>query len=106
LGSRYSGTFPARGGSDSQRRWGSHLVSQVPWRPVCLGQLTDCGVNTSSGTGPVSGTHLQSGGKFEHQTSVHLPCKRRADLQRVLWQLRLMRVMHPIWSLQTKADLQ
>jgi hypothetical protein len=44
----------------------------------------DCRGNTSSGTGPVSGLHLQPGGRSEPQTSVHLPCKRRACLQRIL----------------------
>jgi hypothetical protein len=32
----------------------------------------------------VSGTQLLPGGRFEHQISGHLPCKRRACLQRVL----------------------
>jgi hypothetical protein len=32
-----------------------------------------------------SGLHLQPRGRSELRTSVHLPCKRRACLQRVLW---------------------
>jgi hypothetical protein len=95
LDSRHQDTFPSREEvatwevSDCQSRWGSHLVSQVPQRPVCAGESTDCRGNTSSGTGPVSGLHLQAGGRSECQPSVHLPCKRRAYLQRLLWPLRL-----------------
>jgi hypothetical protein len=37
----------------------------------------------------VSGTQLLPGGRFKHQISGHLPCKRRACLQRVLWPLKL-----------------
>jgi hypothetical protein len=55
-GSRHPDTFLARGevatwkGCDCQSRWGSHLVFQVPQRPVCAGEHTDCRGNTSSGT--------------------------------------------------------
>jgi hypothetical protein len=45
--------------------------------------------DTASGTGPVSGLHLLPGDRSEHHVSVHLPCKRRACLQRVLWPLKL-----------------
>jgi hypothetical protein len=96
-GSRHPGTFPARGevatweGSDHQSRWESHLVSQVPRRAACADEPEDCRGNTSSGTGPVSSLHLQPGGRCECQTSVHLPCKRRACLLRVLWPLKLRR---------------
>jgi hypothetical protein len=38
-----------------------------------------------------SGLYLQQRGGSELQTSVHLPCKRRACLQRVLWPLGLRR---------------
>jgi hypothetical protein len=55
----------------------------VPWRPVCAGEHADRRGNTSSGKGPVSGLHLQPGGRSECQIFVHLPCKRRACLQRV-----------------------
>jgi hypothetical protein len=46
----------------------------------------ECGLQklTASGTGPVSGLHLLPGGRSERQISVHLPCKIRACLQRVL----------------------
>jgi hypothetical protein len=37
------------------------------------------------------GVHLQPGGEAELQTSVHLPCKRKACLQKVLWPLGLRR---------------
>jgi hypothetical protein len=37
----------------------------------------------------VSGTQLLPGGRFKYQISRHLPCKRRACLQRVLWPLKL-----------------
>jgi hypothetical protein len=49
LGSRYLGTFTTRGElsaqevSDCLSRWGSHLGSWVPWRPVSPGHLSDCG---------------------------------------------------------------
>jgi hypothetical protein len=97
LDSRHLGTFPARGevttweGSDLQSRWGSHLVSWVPRRPVCAGEHSDYRGNPSSGTGPLLGLHLQPGGRSKRQTSVHLPCKRRACLKRVLWPLKLRR---------------
>jgi hypothetical protein len=39
----------------------------------------------------VSGTQLLPGGRFEHQISGHLPCKKRACLQRIIWPLRLRR---------------
>jgi hypothetical protein len=58
--------------------------AHIPQRPVCASEHTDCRGNTSSGTGPVLGLHLQPGGRTEHLTSVHLPCKRRACQQRVL----------------------
>jgi hypothetical protein len=74
-----------------RRRWESHLGSHVPQRAVCAGERADCRGNTSSGTGPISGLDLQPGGRSEHQISVHLPCKRRAGLQRVLWPLKLRR---------------
>jgi hypothetical protein len=82
-------SFLARGevtaweGSDCQRRYESHFVSPVPQRSVCAGDHAECRGNTSSGTGPVSGIHLQLGGRSERQIFVHLPCKRRACLQRV-----------------------
>jgi hypothetical protein len=37
----------------------------------------------------VNGTQLLPEGKSELQISGHLPCKRRACLQRVLWPLKL-----------------
>jgi hypothetical protein len=49
LGCWHPGNFPTRGevttreGSDCQSKWWSHLVSQVPLRPVCAGQLAECG---------------------------------------------------------------
>jgi hypothetical protein len=48
------------------------------------GESADFRGNTPSGTGPVSGFRFQPGGRSERQTSVHLLCKRRACLQRVL----------------------
>jgi hypothetical protein len=65
----------------------------IPQRIVCAGESVDYRSytayrtgrsETASGIGPVSGLHLQSVGRSEHQISVHLPCKRRACLQRVL----------------------
>jgi hypothetical protein len=37
------------------------------------------------------GLHLRPWGRSECQISVHLPCKRKAYLQRVLWPLKLRR---------------
>ena len=68
----------------SGSRGGSHLVSMVPRRTVCTVQLADCMGNRSSETGPVSGIHLKPEGRSEYQTSVQLPCKKRACQQRVL----------------------
>jgi hypothetical protein len=39
----------------------------------------------------VSGTQLLPKGRLEHQISGHLPCKRRACLQRVVWSVKLRR---------------
>jgi hypothetical protein len=111
-GPRHPGTFPARGdvcsreGSDCLSRRGSHLGSWVLQRPVCTGESVDCRGNTSSGAGPVSGLHLQPGGMSERQTSVYLPCRRRACLQRVLWPLRLRRQLdsQDCWQRQTKSQ--
>jgi hypothetical protein len=41
----------------------------------------------------VSGTQLLPGGRFEHQISGYLPCKKRACLQRILCPLKLRRVL-------------
>jgi hypothetical protein len=86
--SRRSCTFPAREvftwGGLCQRRWGSHFGFWIPQRLVCTGESVDYRSYTASGTGPVSGLHLQPGGRSERQISVHLPCKRRDCLQRVL----------------------
>jgi hypothetical protein len=81
-GSRHPGTFPDRGeettweGSDWRNRWGIHLVSRVPLRPVCAGELADCKGSTCSGKGPVLGHNLQPEVRSEHQTYAGLPCKR------------------------------
>jgi hypothetical protein len=72
-------------------RWGSHLGYQIPQRLVCEGESADYRSYVASGTGPVLGLHLQPGGRSEQQIYVHLSCKRRACLQRVLWPLRLRR---------------
>ena len=76
-----------------QSTWGSRLGSQIPQRLVCPGESGDYRSYTASGTGrsdtdsatgPFSGLHLQQGGRSERQISVHIPCKRRACLQRIL----------------------
>jgi hypothetical protein len=73
--------------------WGRHLWSWISQRLVCACESADNRSNTASGIGrsntasgadPVSGLHLRPGGRFKRQISVHLPCKRRACLQRVL----------------------
>ena len=96
-GSRYPGTFPARGEVFAlpRRALPQHL-GETSW---FLGTTENslhrwgCGLQklTASGTGPVLGLHLLPGGKSEHKISVHLPWKRRACLQRVLWPLKLRR---------------
>ena len=99
-GSTYPGTFPTRGEVSTlpgralpSRTWGSHLRSWIPQRLVCTGESADYRsytasetgrIDTASGTGPVLGLHCQSVGRSERQISVHLPCKRRSCLQRVL----------------------
>jgi hypothetical protein len=41
----------------------------------------------------VSGTQLLPGVRFEHKISGYLPCKKRAFLQRILYPLKLRRVL-------------
>jgi hypothetical protein len=53
-----------------------------------------------------SGLHLQPRGRAEIQTSVHLLCKRRACLQRVLWPLRLRRELDFQECWQRLTELQ
>jgi hypothetical protein len=52
------------------------------------------------------GLHLQPGGRTGHQTCVHLPCKRRTCLQRVLWTLRLRRELdsQDCWQRLTESQ--
>jgi hypothetical protein len=101
-----SGTDPILGlhlqpGSKSELQTFTHLphlgglwlLEQVR-EPSCIPspwETTGCRNNTASGTGPISGLHLQPGSRSECQTSVQLPCKRRACLQKVLWPLGLRR---------------
>ena len=86
-GSRHLGTFPTRGevsakeGSD--RALGGAILGSQSLR-VCSGASANYKSYTASGTGPVSGLHLQPRGRSEPQISVHLPRKRGACLQRVL----------------------
>jgi hypothetical protein len=104
-GSRHLGTFAARGQMSSplRRPLTKHLrklscfldpsnISVLRWE--CRLQKL-----TASGTGPVSGLHLLPRGRSECQISVHLPCKRRACLQRVFRPLELRRelVSHVCW---------
>jgi hypothetical protein len=73
---------------------GAILVPGLHRKVVCTGELTDSVTgqsNTASGKGPVMGLHLRPEGKSERQISVHLPCKKRTCLQRVLWPLKLRR---------------
>ena len=82
---------PLRLGRLCQSTWGSHLWSWISQRLVCAGESADYRRYTGSGTGPVLGLYLRPGGRTECQISVHLPCKSRACLQRVLWPLKLRR---------------
>ena len=103
-GSRHPGTFPARGEVSALpgRAFPEHH-GETSWfldpSETCL-HWWECGLqkltasvtgqsNTASETGPVSGLHLLPGGRPKSQISVHLPCKRRACLQRVLWPLKI-----------------
>jgi hypothetical protein len=98
-----SGYTPRRGvcpGGLCRSTWVSHPGSRITQRLVCTGESADCrsdtasGIgrsNTASGTGPVLGLHLQPRGSSKYQISVHLPCKRRACLHRILWPLKLRR---------------
>ena len=104
LGLQTSWHLPTKG-EVSPRRALPGQVREPPWVPdpsetsllrwECgLQKLHSSGTgrsDTASGTVPVSGHHLQPGGRAECQISVHFPCKRRACLQRVLWSLRLRR---------------
>jgi hypothetical protein len=51
----------------------------------------DCRSNIASGTGHISGLHLQSGSRSELQTSVLLPRQRRGDHQGGLLPLEQVR---------------
>jgi hypothetical protein len=53
-----------------------------------------------------SGLNLQPRGGSELQTSVHLPCKRRACLQRLLWPLGLRRELDSQESWQRLTESQ
>jgi hypothetical protein len=57
------------------------------------------------GQGP-SGLHLQTGGREENKTCVHLPCQRRTCLQKVLWSLGLRREMdsQECWQSLTESQ--
>ena len=95
--SRHPDMFPARGEESilPGRTLPEHLREPSWFLDPTETSLNrwECGLQklTDSGTGPVSGLHLLPGGKSECQISVHLPCKRRACLQRVLWPLKLRR---------------
>jgi hypothetical protein len=96
-GSIQPGTFLDRGEVSAQpgRELSEHLW-ETSWFPDSTKTSLhrwECGQQklTASGTGTVSGLHLLPGVKSKHQMSVHLPWKRRACLQRVLWQLKLRR---------------
>ena len=62
---------------------GNALLEQVG-KPSLRDQSAQVRVYIASGTGPVSGLHLQPRGRSECQIYLHLPFKRRACLQRVL----------------------
>jgi hypothetical protein len=53
-----------------------------------------------------SGLHPQAGGITEPQTSVYLPCQRRAGLQQVYWSLGLRRELdsQECWQRLTKSQ--
>jgi hypothetical protein len=77
------GIRPAREGCATVVWW-RHLGSQIPPRLLWTGESVDYRSYTDSGASSVSDLHLLPGGRSEHQISVHLPCKRRACLQRGL----------------------
>jgi hypothetical protein len=96
-GSRKLGNFPARGWVSPQpgMAFPEHLeeTSRILDSTETTLHRWECGLQklTASGTGPVCGLHLLPGGKSKHQISVHLPWKRRACLQKVLWPLKFRR---------------
>jgi hypothetical protein len=77
-----SGSFKQNLGSNCQSRWGSHLGSWVPRRPICTDHLVDCKGWAS---------RLQKRHRFwdRHlfrlQTSGHFPCQRRGVPLKGLW---------------------
>lgn len=94
--------------------WGKHLGSRTPQRLVSVGESADYRISTDSGTGwsntasqtgPISGLHLLPGGRSKLQIPVHLPCKRRVCLQRILWPLKLRRelVFQACWKRLTES---
>jgi hypothetical protein len=69
-------------------------IREAPWAPsqrTPLPRSLEDSPRNHWTTGPVSGLLLLPGGRSKHQISVHLPCKRRACLQRVLKPLKLRR---------------
>jgi hypothetical protein len=95
--------------------WGTHLGSRFLQWVVCAGESEDyrsytaSGTgrsDTASGTGPVLGLHLQPRGRSECQIPVHLTCKRRAFLQRVLWSQKLRRELHSQFCWQRLTESQ
>jgi hypothetical protein len=118
LGSRHLGTFLARGevatweGFYRQSRWGSHLVSRVPLRPVCTGKFVDCRGWQSRLQKQHSFWDRQKQHSFwdrphfRLQISGYLPHQRRACLLRVLWPQRLRREMdsQDCWQRLTESQ--
>jgi hypothetical protein len=105
-GSRHLGTFLARGevSAPPRRALLEHLGEPSLVRDLSETRLYRLGVLTTEATklqdrqkqysfwdSPCFGLHLLPGGKSKLQISVHLPCKSRAWLQRVLWPMKLRR---------------
>jgi hypothetical protein len=71
--------------SGPRQHWGTLVTESVDTRKVTKSTLH--GIVRPL----VSGSQRLPGGRFEHQISGHLPCKKRACLQRVIWTLKLRR---------------
>jgi hypothetical protein len=96
-------------------RWGSHLGSQIPQILVCTGESVDYRSYTASGDRQKLQSFLDrfcfrplSSASTQAWTPdiVHLPCKRRACMQRVLWTLRLRRELDSQVCWQRITELQ
>jgi hypothetical protein len=96
------GEMASKEGSDIRTRWKLLLVSLVSQRPVCTGEHMGLRKDRAHLTGSLQAFIFW----ILFQTSVHLLCKKRAWLQRVLWPLRLRRELDSQDCWQTITESQ